>query len=612
MSVANSWRIKTLERNLSGSVQPSLGNRGATVIRSSKGPVVPLLIGRGDSQRILNVFGKPSSSYPDVWDAIEYNGHADMWISAPSKTGVYGGVLVTKTGTKKLTSGFSSKSGLVFSALPVEESLGTGDGSTSTFTLTLTDKTYYVAQSINIKVAGTSINVSATNAATEVLTTTPNVGSGTYVRATGVLTFTFLTPPIMSAAITANYTMDRSSDAYFMLLDANPQADDMGALVTFDTSLDTFKIAAYMKDSATGNYSDLPNSPYNVSLTSGTRDATGKNIFITDIFASDDYITPVINTALALTTFVDDTSIVDFGGGSRGVATSITEFTTSWAYFQNPNKYAADIFFDCSALPGIPTIFNTLRNTYQKYSAYLLPLPQEDITAAIATKSSYSISNRGIYFYWNYGKVIDIYNDGYLYSAMMGRVAGKHADMINVYNGLAPSWIDEDGHGGQLGGGIVELVYDATETQLEAADTGQINPIIFDPQYGIMIVSDRTSLTELSDYAFIPHSRVADYIINNILTQALPYQLTKLNDITHRALVKTKAELIINPLKPAPYNLIKDSLVVCDETNNNASALARREFHLDCYVQYTLFSETIKFVFTTVGQTVTVKEVAGV
>jgi hypothetical protein len=606
--MSQSWRISTIENNLNSTAIPTVGNVGASVIRASKGPVKPVKIYKGQEQRLLSIFGKPSSSYPDIWDAVEFCKKADLWISAPSKNGLYGGVLVTKTGTVPLTSGLSSISTVPFTALPVEETLGTGDGSTVTFSATLTDKTYYNNTTIDIEVDGVSINVTATDVSTEVLSTTPNVGSGTYVRTTGVLTFTFSSAPISGQAITVTYTTNRANDVYYALFSAYPYADDLAVKITEASSV--FTITAYQKDS-NGNYIDLPDSPYYASLTANTKDGFGKNIYIIDTFTDDDYITPVINTALTFTTFTDDTSIVDFDGGSRGATITITELTTGWNYFQFPTKYAADIFFDCTADSGVPALFSTLRGTYQKYSAYLLPLPNTNSATAISNKSALSVSNRGIYFYWNWGKVQDYYNNSYFYSALMGRVAGKHADMVDVFNGLAPSWIDENNHGGQLGSGILELVNDPTESELEALDTAQINPIIFDPNYGVMIVSDRTSLSTLSDYSYIGHSRTADFIISNVVAQALPFQLTKLNDLNHRGQVRSKAELIVNPLLRAPYSLLRDARVVCDETNNGDEVLAKREFHLDLYVQFSPFSETIRFVFTNIGQNTTIDEVLG-
>jgi hypothetical protein len=492
--------------------------------------------------------------------------------------------------------------------LPVWETLGTGDGSTATFILTLTDKTYYVNQSIEIKLAGTSINVTASDASTEVLTTSPNVGSGTYVRATGVLTFTFTTPPTDNQAITVEYNTDRSSTVYFGLFSRAPQADDLSVQVTEASAV--FTINAYFINSDL-EYETLPNSPYSVSLTANTKDGFGENIYIDDVFEDDDFIIPVINSDLAFTTFVDDAAKVDFDGGDRGDTLTITELTVGWAYFQQATTYAADIFFDCTADSGIPAIFSTLRNTYQKYKAYLLPLPNQAYATAIVTKSGYSISDRGIYFYYNWGKARDSYNNSYLWSPLMGRIAGKHADMVDVYNGLAPSWIDENGHGGQLGSGIVEMAYDLSESALEALDTAQINPVIKDNQYGIMIVGDRTSLTTLSDYSYIGHSRVADYCISNIIAQALPFQLTKLNDTKHRTLVKSKCDLITKPLLNPLYGLLSEVETKCDDENNDDTVRAQRKFVVETYLKFTPFSETITFIFTNVDQNTSISELLG-
>jgi hypothetical protein len=84
--MSTSWRIGVLENNLSGVAIPQVGNDMATVIRASKGPLEPVYISKGGEKRIINLFGKPSSSYPDVWDIIEANKKASLWISAPEKT----------------------------------------------------------------------------------------------------------------------------------------------------------------------------------------------------------------------------------------------------------------------------------------------------------------------------------------------------------------------------------------------------------------------------------------------------------------------------------------------------------------------------------------------
>ena len=316
----------------------------------------------------------------------------------------------------------------------------------------------------------------------------------------------------------------------------------------------------------------------------------------------------MVNTALAFDTFVDDSARVDAGGGSRGDAITLTELTLGWNYFQQKNNYPADIFMDASADPGIPALFDTLRGTYQKYSSYLLPLPNEAISTALATKAGYSINNSGLAFYWNYAKVRDSYHNSSFWTNLMGRVGKKYAQMSNVFNGLAPSWVDENNHGGQLGGNILELAYDPSEDELSQADAAGVNPIIFDPGYGVMVVSQRTaqSPNTLSDTSWIAHRRVFDYIISNTIVQILVYQITKLNDETHRQLAVSKGQTLIAPI--LALNLLAQGIPKCDRENNTDDVLARREFVFTWGVRVTPFSEKIILNFVYGPQGVDVEE----
>jgi hypothetical protein len=609
MAITNTWRLTVLENDQSQTARPSIGNIGATVIDAIRGPLEPLLVPRGSEKLIIDIFGRPSVTNWQVWEAIQANKEADIYISAPSLNGKYGGVLVTQTGTEAFISGQTSidSGNIDFAALDIEEPLGTGDGVTANFLLTLGDFDNYVNQSIDIQIDGVSINVAATDAEPEVLTTTPDVGSGTYTRATGVLDFTFTSIPTAGQVITANYVVDRSSDVYFILFNGSPETDSRSTKISYDTVTDRFLVNLYQINNE-GTYISIEDSPYTVSLTEGSKGDNGANIFIEDVFEDNPYVNVLRNTSLATTVFTDDTSNVDFTGGDRGDAITVTQLTAGWAYFQDENTYPVDIFFDITADAGVPGIFSDLRNIYQEYSAYLLPLPDDDATTSIATKTSYGIDDKGIYYYWNWAIVRNVYTDSRITTNLMGKVFRKHAQMVDTFNAKAPSWKDENGHGGQLGSDIIKFTQKATKTDLQALDTGRINGMIFDNNYGPMIRSQRTSLTLESDYSYIGHSRLADYLISNIISNAIPNQYTKLNDVVHRAQVKSIADAIINPLLASPNNFLREALVVCDTSNNTDAVLARREFVLDVFVKFTPFAETVKFTFINTPQGTSVEE----
>jgi hypothetical protein len=191
----------------------------------------------------------------------------------------------------------------------------------------------------------------------------------------------------------------------------------------------------------------------------------------------------------------------------------------------------------------------------------------------------------------------------------MGRVALRYADMYDVYNGLAPAWYNENGtHGGQLGAGIVEMFYDASESEQELLGQARINPIVMHPTFGVVITRERTSQSLNSDYASIGHTRLVDYIVSNIVQQVLPFQLYKLNDYAHRTRVSNQCELILSPLVADPYNLLREYAVKCDEENNNDSVLAREEFIVSIAIKFTPFSKKITLIVTNSAQGTSVEE----
>lgn len=601
--MSDSWRIDVILNDQSAVTQASAGSVGATVIAAQKGAATPVFFAPGQEKRIRDMYGTPSSTYPQVWEAIQYNAEFPLWISAPSSNSKHGGVIVRPSGTESFAGGIPGAEDLSFSNFPQIEQDGVGDGSTTNFVYTIGNFADYKALSVDVLLGGVSENIVAVdNGATETLT--GDNGSGTYTKATGVVDYTFNSAPGTGVTVEVSYDID-ISDAYFVLFSKSPSADELAVQVSHNGT--NFSVLAARKDSA-GNYSTITGYPETVSIVEGTKDGFGSNIFVDEVFANTDFIGGKANTSATFTSFTNDSDYVDFDGGYRGT-TSGSDLVEGWSYFQKKRKYPIDIFFDASADPLIPTTFNTLRNSYQKYSHYLLPLPREGASDAITTKQTYSVSNRGVSFYWNWGRVQNTYTGGSFWTTLMGRVAVKHGQMNDIFNGLQPAWIDENNHGGQLGGGILEMEYDPSEFELESLDQSAVNPIIFEPEYGVLIASAKTSLTSLSDYSYIGHSRSADYLIKNILEQALPAQLTKLNDQSHRTRVRLKADSIVRPVFAA--GLLREYLIICDETNNDDNVLQRREFVLDVGVKFTPFSETIRFVFTNVDQTTTVSEFFG-
>jgi len=599
--------IQVILNDKSATTATMLGSVGATVIKATRGGNKPVRFEKRQTKRITDYLGIPNTGCEGIDDVIQYNNKYPIWVSAPSTGGKYGGVLVTKTGTIPFVGGKDSKT-IDFTAIKNTERAATLAGATTEVTFVISDFSHYVHQSVDILVNGVSITIAASDAEPEVLTSTPDIGTGTFTRATGTVVFTFTTAPIAGTTVDIEYDVDRSADAYFALLNVNPQVDDLKVMITKNT-LNDFVINLYKKAYTSSTYASVQGFPKTGSTIVNKKNGYSENIYLPVLFdENNDYIQAAVNTSLALDTFTADTAQIAFVGGIRGT-TAAAQLATGWEYFKAVNTYKADVFFDTTAETTIPAIFEILRTSYQKYSYYILPTTNVAYDAAITATTSIMTDNKGIAFYWGWGKVSNTYTGDINMSSLMGRRALRLADMYDCFNGLAPAMYNENAtHGGQLGSGIIEMFYDANDDQQILLENARINPTVVHPAFGVCNTRERTSQSLQSDYSSIGHTRLADYLINNIVTNALPYQSYKLNDTDHRARVKSQIENIISPTISAPFNLLRDYIVKVDEENNNDEVLAREEFVVSVAIKFTPFSKYILLFFTTSAQGTAVSE----
>jgi hypothetical protein len=94
--MGTSYRIKVLLNNKSFTTGPDIATgQGATVIPAARGPMKPVKINRGETERIRQLFG--ADRY-EVLEAIAYNNKYPLWISAPASGGSNAAVLMTDAG----------------------------------------------------------------------------------------------------------------------------------------------------------------------------------------------------------------------------------------------------------------------------------------------------------------------------------------------------------------------------------------------------------------------------------------------------------------------------------------------------------------------------------
>jgi hypothetical protein len=614
--MSNSWRISTILDNRSQKSLPSAGTgTGATVVRAERSLEKPVLFAKGETQRILSLLGEPTKNNPDLLEAIEYNKSYPIWISSPSLDGYHSALLIgpgssgdpATPGYRAVTDGFKGINPVTdLSSVTFYKKLTSVEGTKAYSGQTDSWADEYVVESMQILQNGVAIEGITNTEDTFTGTPLDAIETNIYDSATGVVQITFDTEFAVETTddITVQFTLDLS-DYYCMLTTVGAGSAYIKAMVESEGA-GAFKLYFQNKNSY-GTYNANNNSPIEFSIVPGATNGFGQIIDTSTVFKNHDFFIAHVEGGADFTTFEEGTSYVTLSGGSRDI--SDLDVTTGYNYFKSFRTYYADVFFDATLDSDVPTLMKELRDTYQKYSRFLLPMANADESTTIET--SLGVQDRGFSYFWGWFEMNNLYSKkGNVVWTPMGEIAKNYADSwVNAFGGLSVAWINENGVGGQLTSGrYIRSIYDPSEANLQLMDEARINPIVYDPSYGAMIVSRRTSLAELSDYSFSDYSMIADYILKNITSQVLPYQIVKLNDTIHRNIVRTKTESILQPMTVAPLNVIDSYYVKCDSENNNDEVRAREEFRLDVSVKVTPKSRTLVFTFINTPQTSSVEE----
>lgn len=611
-----SYRIETNLINKSQTTAPSPTPIGATSGIFPKGKDgVAIRFEKGEERKILGTLGYPSSSFPAVQDVIDYNKKGAILVSAPKGTGaLYGGVIVTTSGTIPLASGLPTKE-VDFAQIDQEQGLGTGDGTEVTFTTTLENIDLYKHQSVDVEVGGVSIALDATDADPEVLS---NVGgdAGTLDRTTGDLSITFASAPASEVEIKVTYQLDVSSDAYMVLLSQSAQMDDLSVQLA-SPSASQFSISVYRKnnDGIDVQFSD---SPYLVSLLPNGKDGFGRAIYAETVLGEDDlFLQAFVNENLSFSSFTDDSDLVALAGGTRGTVDT-TDVVSGFDVFTDTNRYPnIKIVFSSIADATIASKFGTLRGNdaspgVLRYTKFLMPGADETYSSISSdfTAYKYNLNERGInVFAGNWGIHLDVYNGKNFLSSFMGLIAGRYLDsQVQSSGALSPSWIDENGVGGLLGASVVRLNQSFSQTELESLNAEGINGVFVHPTYGPMIEADKTTqINPLSDYSFTIHSDLADNMIQQIVDQVLPYQINKPIDDFHLGQVQLLADQIIGQFTA----YLEEFVAVSDRRNNTDETRAQRIFVLTVGVKFTVNSQFIQFNFINGPQGLAIEQAIG-
>lgn len=612
--MAQSWRLKTVEVDNTEKATTSTTIIGATAIVSPKGPKTFTKFNKGDTQGILNTFGYPSSDYPSIQDALDLVTKCTMYVASPYKGGTYGGAFITKSmGTIPFNTGVSTKEISDYSSVSFSNTIAISDGLTSTYNYTISYIEKYKSESITLSIGGTihEISIASSDGIETLSDSGPDsilADNCTLNTTTGELNLKLSSPLVNGTTISINYNMDMS-DTYFVLYDKDMQEDDLQIQVSLSEDVDdAFEIVVARYNPITLDYVEVKNSPFLVGLSETSKDTYGDNIYIGNVFGdSQNLFTAEVVTSI-LNGFVNDDSMVNLSGGSRGESVEGSDIANIYTQLVDTSKYQIKFCVDPTCNSEVITQFETLRNSYQKRCRFLYCTPDVDGATIVSSPSTYNFgitANRGMYQYClNWGIHKDIYQGNDFKCSNMGLIGGRLVDALNAGTGC-PAWIDENGVGGILGSSITKLSQEGTsEDVLEELDDLNFNAVVNDYNYGPMIVGWRTRQVKKSVYSNIPQSSLADTIIESVEKDVLPNRIGKLIDEGSFSIVRTSIDSIISTYS----NFLEDYYIWCDSDNNTSETINNEQLIVTVGIVFKNYARTILFTFTAYKNGIDVEE----
>jgi hypothetical protein len=201
--------------------------------------------------------------------------------------------------------------------------------------------------------------------------------------------------------------------------------------------------------------------------------------------------------------------------------------------------------------------------------------------------------------------IYDPYTSKKYYVCPIGDVGLNLARIIDKkLGGWAPMWYNVTGGlGGQLGRAVLKAKYDFTDRHTEIFDQKGLNPIVYNPDDGLMIVSQKTTEAPEAptDWSYLGHSMSFDLCKREIRDNVMRQQIGKPNSPYWQTLRKTQVDAILSKRTTGSQPIWAEG--TCDIAGvNTAQVMAQRKFAIRVSVRVYVFSELVELTFVNTAQ----------
>ena len=215
--------------------------------------------------------------------------------------------------------------------------------------------------------------------------------------------------------------------------------------------------------------------------------------------------------------------------------------------------------------------------------------------------------------YWNICNlaVIDLNNGYRILSPMTGARALMQCRIIDrAMGGVAPMWENSKSMGGQLNMiSPYRVKYKYTKEELDLLDSHNYNPVIYDRQYGLMCVGQKTCKdSEITDWSYIGHACAFMVFIKQVRKNVMLPQIGKKNNPYYRTLRQEQVQQYLRDRISGADRIWAEGVVDTSTADgvNDINAQRARKFVIKVRVKVDTFSEYVELNFYNEDQATTI------
>lgn len=656
-------RLRFVDIDESAGLQRDTLISGFAVVRGSKGTAEPIYFPAGSEEQILARIGAPSKVYTGIQEVLDYNSRYSVWISSPpgileGQSNYQGGVYVTTKGSVEAFQAVEDPENPNFLIKATAKNAGSpySEGSTVSFSvggflvedipvLPLTGKVKTMKITYPSLADATVLTVcDLTLTGTDIMTTSGSpvkVGALTAdtITITGNDTYapldfednTPLTNYLSSilASVVISWEIDIEEDVIMTLYQNSPRNTsttfsvkevDLSATIEGQVNPLLGSCKIYLKDSPYGT--KTWERTYTLSPVYQAKDGFGSSIYIEDILSGNPYI-----SGKAYKTFSDTEvgvtwpsaaipgNINKITSGNRIITQTLTEGQLSASLLEgwnliSSNSELADVnlFMNVENTVEALAIFASLRGSTHPFSTFISGLKVGASDAAGAVTALKAISTpklSGLAVYCNEFLVREAYSGTDYWTIPIGSIGKMLCNIMDAkLGGWAPMFTNTgEGLGGQLVKSVKKQKYSFSADQLDTLDAANINPVVLDIYYGLMITSQKTCQSPqlLTDWSFLGHQMAFDLFKKEVKKNVMIPQIGKPINNYYLETRQTQTQAILNRRLIGTTAIWDSGKVIVAEVNT-AETKAANKFMIKVRIKVNPFSEEVELIFNNISQ----------